>query len=170
MNVRDRYWKMLVHLRYGLDYYHEHLFYSVIFDRYFKMFIAIFTATSVISWEVGDTFSGVWAILVGLGQIAVLINEFLPYKTRISQLQGLKAVLNKQFQQAENKWRDVNTKQFSDDEINDRITECLQHWADTEDKFIKDDCLPEPKWLTKRAQRRMIRYFQFYYGGEKNEN
>lgn len=167
MNVRDRYWKMLIHLRFGLDYYHEHLFYSVNFDRYFKMFIALFTATSIASWGIWDTFSGVWAILVGLGQVAVIINEFLPYKSRISQLQGLKPVLNKLFSEAENKWLDVNRNLFTEDEINDRISECLQTWADEENRFIKDDCLPEPKWLTKKAQSRMTRYFEFYYGGNK---
>ena len=156
---------MLVHLRYGLDYYYEHLFFSVVFDRYFKMCIALFTAGSVASWGIWNTYSDVWAVIVALGQVAVIINEFLPYKTRITQIQELRAVLSKQFQDAENKWLDVCRDQFTEDEINDRITECLKSWGDAEDTFIKDDCLPESLWLTKRAQKRMTRYFEFYYRG-----
>ena len=166
--MQQRYWNMLVHLRYGIEFYGEHLRFCINFDRYFKMIVAVFTATSVASWGIWNTFSSLWAIIVALSQLAVIVNEFLPYKTRITQIQSLKTTLIKLFDQAENRWRDVSKGELADDQINDLATEFRQKWSQAEDKFIKDDSLSEPKWLTKRAQKRMLRYFEFYYGGDQD--
>ena len=167
--MQQRYWNMLVHLRYGIEYYGEHLRFCVSFDRYFKMIVAVFTASSVASWGIWNSYTTIWAVIVALGQLAVVINEFLPYKNRIIQIQGLKAILNRLFDQAENQWLDVSKGSLTEDQINDLTTEFRQKWNQAEEKFIKDDYLSEPKWLTKRAQKRMLRYFEFYYGGKIDE-
>ena len=168
MDIRNRYWRMLFHLRYGLDFYTEHLRFCVNFNRYFNMLIALFTATSIASWGIWNTYSKLWGVIVAVGQVAVIVNEFLPYKGRIPQIQELKGVLSKLFDQAENQLLDFQNPDVSDDTINDKITEYLQKWGQAEEKYIKEDSLPEPEWLVKRAQKRMTRYFEFYYGGDES--
>lgn len=169
MTMRDRYWRMLVQFKFAICYYREHLCFSVLFDRYFKLFIAVFTASSVASWGIWETYSDVWAVIVALAQLAVIINESLPYKGRISKLQELLGALGKLFDQAENKWRDIDAKELSDDAINDAITEHFLKWEAAEDQFLKGDYLLEPKWLMNRAQAKMIGFFNFYYGDEEHE-
>lgn len=166
--MRDRYWRMLVQFRFVIFFYREHLRVCVLFDRYFKLFIAVFTATSVASWGIWETYSDVWAIIVAVSQLAVLVNENLPYKGRISRMQELLGGLSKLFDQAENKWRDINARELSEDAINDSVTDQLMKWGDIEDKYLKDDYLSEPKWMMNRAQSKMMGYFAFYYGGEEN--
>lgn len=173
MKVQDRYWKMLVQFRFHISFYREHLRFSVMFDRYFKLFIAIFTATSVASWGIWKTYTDVWAVIVALSQLAVIVNESLPYKGRISRLQELLGAMGKLFDQAENKWRDVENANVNNnaecDKINDSITDQLMKWGDAEEKYLKDDFLMEPKWLMDRAKANMLNYFNFFYEGYKYE-
>ena len=169
MSMSDRYWKMMINFRLGLYFYDEHVRLCVNIDRFFKLFIAIFTATSVASWQIWEKFSVPWSILVALSQVAIIINELLPYKVRMKQIQELRSVLGRVFDESENKWRDIYNGELSEDQINDLATGFLREWGDAEDKYIRDDYLSEPKWLVKRAEARMMRYFEFYYGGNDRE-
>ncbi len=169
MSMHDRFWKMLVNFRLGLYFYDEHVRLCVKTDRFFKLFIAIFTAGSVASWQIWEKLSVLWSVLVALSQLAIIVNEILPYKMRLKQIQDLRSVLGKIFDDAENKWRDVYSGELTEDQINDLATGFLKEWGDAEDKFIRDDYISEPKWLVNRAQAKMMRYFEFYYGGNDDE-
>jgi len=169
MDMKEKYWKTLARFCFGLYYYKEQLRFCVNFDRTLRIVLAVISASSVASWGIWSQYAQLWSVIIGASQLLIIISELLPYKDRISKLQELRSKLSAIYGQMENQWREVKGGEKTEDEINDLISASVEQWSKAEAKYIKDDILPEWKWMVKRAQKAAEKYIVTFIGGVKNE-
>ena len=129
-------------------------------NQFFKISLAVLTAGSVASWQIWEKLATLWTIIACVSQVAIIVYEFLPFKSRLRDIKTLDTLLWSIALGADNHLFDVERGDLSDGQINDLITEYRKLWKMAEDKFFKDDCVPDNEKLKEDAKEKARIYMQ----------
>lgn len=158
--MQQKYWNMLTQSKFELYYLDEHFRRCVQLDRWIKIILAVLSADSVAAWAIWSSYAKIWGTIIAISQLLVIVNDYLPYQTRVSEICKLRSPLMEIYLKMENRWRDVQAGELTDDEINDLRTKLLKAWNAIEEKHFIDDVLPERKGLIKKANKKKNTYFE----------
>jgi uncharacterized UPF0160 family protein len=158
--MQQKYWNMLTQSKFELYYLDEHFRHCVRLDRWVKILLAVLSANSVAGWAIWSSYAKVWGAIIAVSQVILIVNDYLPYQKRVSEICKLRSSLMEIYLKMENRWRDVQAGELTDDEINDLRTRLLKAWSGIEEKHFTDDALPERKMFIKRANVKKNTYFE----------
>ena len=167
--MQYRFWSMMTDKKFALYYYDQHFHRYTKIDRGFKIFIAITSSSAIGSWIIWQQLSFVWAVMVASSQVLTAIINFLPYKSRIKQINKMNSRLIPLYYEIESKWFDVAEGILSEREINDLHYNFVRRWAQIEDEFFTNDSLTEKKKFIDNAQLKKTQYINnLFLGGNYN--
>jgi hypothetical protein len=159
-----RYWILLSQFRFSLFYYQEHLRRNIDWNKATKIITAILTASSVAGWKIWEQFSTLWTVIISVSQVVLILNEFLPFETRVSDISKLVDALSYIFGKMENRWFDVQKGKLTDDQINDLMTEYNDIYREVKRNLLKNDYLKHTKTVSEQSTIRMKQYMNKFKG------
>jgi len=152
MDLKSSYIHMLSEFHSNVYYYEAIQRQSQLVNQVFKISLAVLTAGSVAGWQIWEKLATVWTVIVCTSQVALILYEVLPFKTRFKDIKTLNALLWSLTLSADNHLYDVQQDIINDNQMNDLITEYKKLWKAAEDKFFKDDLVPENEHFKLEAQ------------------
>ena len=138
---------------------------SVCINRLITIVLAVLSSGAVTGWAIWNKYSFVWAFIVAFSQVATIINEFLPYKNRINELQEMSCKSTNIYDDIEQNWLQVSSGEMSESEINICLYKRRKLWNKALGDCLNDDSLPERKKLINKADRNKNVYFENLFGG-----
>ncbi len=159
-----RYWILLSQFRFSLFYYQEHLRRNIDWNKATKITTAILTASSVAGWKIWEQLSTLWTIIISVSQVLLIVNEFLPFGARVSDVSKLVDALSYIFEKMENRWYDVQNGKLSDDQINDLMSNYKDIYRETKKDLLKNDYLKQTKPISEQSTNKMKQYMSKFKG------
>lgn len=163
--MQQRYWDIMVQLKFCLYYYQRHFCRYVTIDRWIRIIVGLATAGVVANWSIWENHKDILAYVVIFQQFVVIVSEYLPYKKRVTDLSKMRAMFQKVYREMENKWFDVQNGILSENEINSLLCDFRTRWEDIESSYLTDDALPECQITINKANKQTNRYFGMFYEG-----
>lgn len=158
--MQETYWKKLTQYKFNLCYFDAHFSRCVRIDRRIKIFCAIASSTAIAAWATWQKMSFLWGLIIVLSQVVTAVNEILPYKKRIGELSNLKSELTPIYNNMEKDWYDVANGLLTEKEINDRSYLYTDQWNQIDDKYFKNDALPQISKCKNTAEEAKNAYFR----------
>lgn len=158
--MQEKYWKKLTQLKYELCYFEAHLTRCVRINRIIKIMSASTSSMAIAIWTTWQNLSFWWGLLIAVSQIVITINEFLPYQKRIKEISNLQAALSSVYNDMEKNWYNVSNGEMNDDEINELCYNFVERCNSIENKYFKDDALPQIRKCVDYAEKTKNAYFK----------
>lgn len=89
-----RYWNQMTQFKYELYYFSVCFERCVKLNRHIKIVIAIASSSAIAAWTQWTQLSFLWGLIIVIGQLIGVINEYLPYQQRIKELSEMQPELN----------------------------------------------------------------------------
>ena len=89
-----RYWNQMTQFKYELYYFSVCFERCVKLNRHIKIVIAIASSSAIAAWTQWTQLSCLWGLIIVIGQLIGVINEYLPYQQRIKELSEMQPELN----------------------------------------------------------------------------
>lgn len=157
--MQERYWKMMTQLKYDYYYLEGHFSLSVNIDRGLKIFLIFCSCSSIASWAIWSEYVFVYAIIIAASQVFQIVNEFLPYKSRIDEIRRYSTKLECIYSQIEKMWFEVAEGNLSNENVNDLIYEFKDDISIINKEFLMIDSLPDIKKISDKADRLKNLYY-----------
>lgn len=164
---QKRYWKELFELRVHVNYLKLYMEKSECLDKFINISLAITSSSSIGLWAIWKKYSFLWAIIIAASQVLNVVNQFLPYKTRIKITCGILKELEELLNSYETKWFDIAEGKLKNDEINKLQFEIRTEKTKIIQKHIGKNTLPEKGRMFKKAKQLAEIYINNYYGENK---
>ena len=169
--MQEKYWNQMTQYKFALCYMDEQIERSVVINRTIIVMCAAFSSVSIAAWTKWTHLAFLWGLLIAASQVLSAINEFLPYKNRIKELDGLKNSSSHIYIEMEHDWFNVSGGLLSDEEINDKCFRYAEKWDSIDGSFLKDDSIHLNRKCVARAEKKKNIYFErVFNGGYKNES
>ena len=152
--------------RFDVIYLQNYLGRNVKIDRTIRIFLAIASASSIAAWAQWQNLAFLWGLIIVISQVVSAVNEFLPYKRRIKEISNLLNELSIIYNDVERNWQKVANGSLTEDEINDLCYSYSGQWIKADNKYFKDDYLPQNKKCKEHAEDEKNAYFNSLFGGE----
>ena len=157
--MQERYWNFMTQCKYVLIYYGMYFRRSVKLDRTVKIILATISTLCLGGWIITDSSTKFWSIFIVVAQILIAVNEFLPYRRRVEDLNEIRIRLLAVYENIEHNWYKVSNGSITEEEINDLLSELKKQWDEIECKYFQKDALPRRKRLLKKAEDERTLYF-----------
>ena len=105
----------------------------------------------------------IWGIIIAASQVVTVIKNFLPYKTRMKSLSGLRDEFEELVLFTERKWFPVSEGKLTEEEIHELQFEVRERKSRALKKQVGNNTLPEKPKLLTRAQASADVYFNNFY-------
>lgn len=165
--LQQRYWEQMVDYKFGL-YYNDLYFREYIkINRWIEGILAVLSCGAVATWGLWQKHQFLWATIVMLTQVAKVINDFLPYKSRIKLLSELNCKLMTIYENMELEWFKVSSGDMDNKVINSKIYDYRRQWQKAENDYFKEDTIPDDnKKLLDKADKLTDIYLEQFRGDE----
>lgn len=158
--MQEKYWAKLTNYKFALCYFDAQMAQCVKINRIIKIVCAIASSAAIAAWAIWQQFAFWWGLIIALSQVAVAVNEFLPYTKRIKELSNIRASLTPLYNEMEKQWFYVSNGSLTDEEINNKCYSFVRQWNEIDDKFFKADTLPQSKKCKRYAEYTKDEYFK----------
>ena len=169
MNMKDQYWYLMYQKKKQVFYLDYYLAEYVFIKRVLKAILVLGSSGALATWAYSGKHPLICGAIIAFSQVISTVYEILPYKRRITDMSSLKAAWDSVYLLIESDYFYVDSDQRSDEEINDLIKKYNETWNSIDDKYFKDDALPELNRISKKANIKTKNYFANKYG-EANDN
>lgn len=170
-NLQQRYWNQMVDYKFGL-YYNDLCFRRYIkINRWIEGILAVFSCGAVATWGLWQKYQFFWATIVMITQVVKVINDFLPYRSRIKSLSELNCKLITIYESMELDWFKVSSGDMDNIIINNKIYDYRNQWEKMGNNYFKEDTIPnDNKKLLNKADKLTNIYFEQFGDDEDEEN
>lgn len=167
--LQQKYWEQMIDYKFGL-YYNDLEFRKYIkINRWIEGILAVLSCGAVATWGLWKKYQFLWATIVMLTQVAKVVIEFLPYKSRIKPLSELNCKLMTIYENMELEWFKVSSGDMDNDIINSKIYDYRKQWQKAENDYFKEDTIPDDnKKSLDKATMLAFKYFE-QFGDDENE-
>ena len=168
MDVQNRYWKMLVQLRFENFYLEKYLDHSRRWERGINIFLAITSAPVIAAWAIWKIWNiteVLWIGLVATSQVINAIRPFLPLSKRVKALSQMIPQLSMLSFEVERDWYFVSQGQLTCDEINKLSYHYLLEYEKLDNPLEKVH-LPIKKKIKTYADKAAEKYCNKYFSME----
>ncbi len=146
--------------KFSIYYLEEYMLHCVKCNRTIKIILAITSAASIAAWTKWQNLDFIWGLIIALSQVLSVINDILPYKKRILEISNLQAELSTIYYDVEKNWLKVANGKLTEKEINTMCYKFVNKWNETNNKYFKNDSLPQKSKYIKEAEIKKDRYFE----------
>lgn len=161
--MRDRFFTMYQSIKY------KECFYSVNQRRAYKRYwiysvllIAISLLCALV-WSISKTQPIIWAIIIGIAQLAQALSPFLAWSKQLTALKYLLPKLSSLLSDIDSEWMNIDSKKYSDSKIQLLITNFDRQFLELENQFAEDITFCEKKSVLMSAESRSRDYFYLRY-------
>ena len=162
--MQSTYWNKMTQYKYEIFYLENYLGRNVKIDRMIHICLAIASASSIAAWAHWQKLAFVWGLIIVVSQVVSAI-DYLPYKKRIKEISDLLNEFSIIYNNVEKDWQKVANGSLSEDDINDLCYSYSGEWIKADNKFFKDDHLPQNKDCKECAENMKNSYFNCVFGG-----
>ena len=142
--------------------YHYHRYITI--ERWTNIILAI-VSTGSLAGLFTSSFQKIWAIILVLTQVITAAKPYLPFSTRIKELDKGISSWSIIYNEVEKQWKDVSTGIYDDNKINEIIYDYEKKWNTVDAGVLKGDSLPRIKKYIERADKEKNLYFETVFGG-----
>lgn len=152
---QEHFWNKLTQLKFDLNYYHQHFATCVKILRWIR--IGIVTVTAGVSgvWMTWPETEWVRFVCPTAALVLQIFNatlEVFPYEKRKQELRELTNLLNPVYTDMETDWYRIADGEYTREEIAQKLIDYEKKRQDIQQHYLKDDVLPEQKYITKKAE------------------
>lgn len=158
------YWNKMTQMKFHLIYIGYHYRRNICIERVINILLAI-VSTGSLGGLFLTSFQKTWAIILVLTQVLTAAKPYLPYSTRITELDKEITSLGIIYSEVERKWRDVFSGKYDDNEVNEIIYDYVKKWDAIVAENLKGDSLPRKKKFIEQANEENHLYFESMFGG-----
>lgn len=158
--MQENYWNFMTQCRFSIFYLNAHFSSYVKRERLINIFLALTSSSVIAAWAIWQSYNFVWAFIIALAQVLTVVNNYLPYKKRISEISDLKAKLGAICNDIEYRWYEVSNETLTDEDINKLRYEFNKKWTEVDEKAFTDDALPYNENYHKTASDKNEIYFK----------
>ena len=169
MDLRQMYWKKMCRYKYQLYYLTYFYKQSIIVNRVIKIIIAVASCSAICIWATFQPLSFICGGIIAFSQLVSAIYEFLPYQKRISALSNMIDNLTLLYNEVEMKWRELESGNISDSEIQKLINSFDNRWDTIKNHGLTEDVLPHNEKFKKKAEEETDTYYRVLLGGVRDE-
>ncbi|HHX58043.1 MAG TPA: hypothetical protein GX710_08515 [Clostridiales bacterium] len=162
------YWNQMSQYKFCILCYNEHFSRYVSGNRKIMIVLAVLSSGAVAGWAIWNKFSFIWAIIVASTQVLTIINEFLPYKSRIKEIPELVCKLEIIYDEMEREWYSIASGEVENAEINNALYKYKEKWRDVSGKYFTFDALPDKECIKNKANKLKQEYYKNLFEGDVN--
>lgn len=156
--------QMKFHLIYIGYHYHR----NICIERAINILLAI-VSTGSLAGLFWTSYQKIWAIILVVTQVVTAAKPYLPFSTRVTELDKEITSLGIIYREVEKKWKDVFSGAYEDNEINEIIYDYEKKWDAVSAEILKGDSLPRKKRFIEQADKENHRYFESMFGGSNEQ-
>ena len=163
--MRDSYWNMLQLVTYNHIYWQLYRNRISGFEIFIRASCAVLSCASIAAWSIWSFLPQLWAILLGISQIAQVVYPYLPYENRLAALKFLLPDVADLEKRVSAKWRELeNSKDTTDTDYQSALVGFEDEFLNLQQKYLGDDDIPlrnrleSAAWLSCKRQL----YLNFY--------
>jgi hypothetical protein len=161
--MRDKYWAMYCEFVDSKFYYWHYRDCATCKNNIINTFLCIASFSGIASWLIWKQISWVWAIIVGVSQVASAIRGLLPYSNQISSISLFIPEIDLLINEVDHDWYSVDRNKLDDDEINNLIFDYKKRFSLLEHKYINNTNFSRIKCCENKAIKdRELYFFQHY--------
>ena len=151
-------------MKFHLIYIGYHYRRNICIERVINILLAI-VSTGSLGGLFLTSFQKTSAIILVLTQVLTAAKPYLPYSTRITELDKEITSLGIIYSEVERKWRDVFSGKYDENEVNEIIYDYVKKWDAIVVENLKGDSLPRKKKFIEQANEENHLYFESMFGG-----
>ena len=156
--------QMKFHLAYLGYHYHRY----IVIERWTNILLAI-VSTGSLAGLFSSSNQKIWAIILVLTQVVTAAKPYLPFSTRIKELDRGIVSWRIIYNDVEKQWKGISTGAFDDDQINEIIYDYEKRWEAVETDILKGDSLPRIEKYIEKADKEKRLYFETMFGGSDEQ-
>ena len=164
----DQYKKFFVQVRFDIEYYQLMLSHYTTIARIINLVLGVISCGSLASLFAFPGAQKILAIILALTQVISAAKPYLPYESRVVELNRILIKFDTLFLDIESDWNKGNLEgnpgKLTDKEWIDKLTGYKKRKAELQQDCMPNDDLPNNKRMSRHAGELADRYFESTYG------
>lgn len=161
--MKEQYWNYMYQIRFTIFYLDLYAEDANRKNRFIKAFSAIMSSGSIAAWAIWQKLMPVWAIMIAFSQVINAVKEYLPYSTRLKNIELSLKSLKMLYVKIEYAWFKVQSGELSEMQINEFLYELKKEYMEIESQSLNEDVLMPNKKRREKAEKQTGTYFQTYF-------
>lgn len=161
----QRYWNKMTQMKFHLIYLGYHYHRTTTIERWLNIILAVISTGSLAGLFLSYSTQKIWAIVLILSQAITAAKPYLPFESRIRELDKGIGALDVVYEEVEEQWNKVLSGIYDDSKINELIYKYEKQWDKIDATMLIGDSLPRKKRLIEMADKEKNQYFELMFGG-----
>ena len=104
-------------------------------------------------------------IILALAQIVTAAKPYLPFQSRMNEIDKGLVALNLIYNDIEKEWNSIFNGEYDEHTINQLYYDLSKRWEKADAEILKNDSLPQKEKLILKADKEKNHYFEVMFGG-----
>ncbi len=161
--MRDQFWTLFCRIKFTSFYLSHYQRRVKTINNFIDSVSLITSASCIAAWNLWDTYSAAWSILVGAAQVLQIIKSLFPYSKRLHALVFIIPEIKELADQAETLWNHLASE--SDSAFEEPLSNFRSRFTQIESKYLGSDSIPTKSRLSEKAMKETELYFRAYQQG-----
>jgi len=158
--MKGRFWTSLTQKKYEIYFFEEHRRRCLSIEWWINLCTALAASGSLAVWFIDNNYAKVYASIIVISEIVKVVQPYLPFQNRITELNEAISRLDIIYEDMENTFFSFNDE-TTEDEINNKCSEYEKKWLDCTDRYLKkDDLEQENEEINNIAKKKRDAYFK----------
>ncbi len=165
--MREQYFYIYENLIYKRYFYEEHYGLSQKASWAYTALLIVLSFVCATAWSISKTQPVVWAMLIGICQLAQSFSGAMPFFVKQERLKYLIPELNSLGVKLDADWMKIENKDYDEHQICVLCCDYQEQFCALENRYSNDLYFGEWKWLLEKAENARDRYFDARYNISK---
>lgn len=167
MNMQNLYWKRLYHIRFRIFYLDLYADNAYMKNQVLQTISAVASSGSIAAWAIWQQLMPLWTFIIALSQVIHSVKGYLPYNTRLRNIEASQKNLKLLCSKMEFHWFRVQAGEMAEGQINELLYEFEKEYIEIEGLLLKGDILLGNKRRKKKAEEQTEEFFKVHFMCEK---
>lgn len=145
-SIRNRIWNNMANIKFKAIFTYECYRLSDRFGRYYSMFLALVSTSSVAAWAIWKSHPTIWAVIVGIAQLLHVAKPYIPLIKHDKSFIEMSCSFEPLYLQYEKLWCEHERENISEDEAEKRFYVLREKEIEIEKSHKHADC-PRHQYL-----------------------
>ena len=161
--MREKFWAMLVDMKYTERYYWNYQIRSKRIDGIISAVCMLASASSIVAWSIWDRYPLVWALIISFAQVLIVTKPLHPQTNQLIAFKFIIPALSNMLVRIEHDWEQIDYDTYDDQAINSLIAKYRNEYNKLESTYIGALYLPLVQNCAKKAEIECKNYMSLYY-------
>lgn len=163
--MAERYWNMMTDKKFHIVYLGLHYGKCVKIERWLNIVLAVISTGSLGALLFTDEAQKALIIILALAQIVTAAKPYLPFQSRMNEIDKGLVALNLIYNDIEKEWNSIFNGEYDEHTINQLYYDLSKRWEKADAEILKNDSLPQKEKLILKADKEKNHYFEVMFGG-----